>query len=473
MPACCLDAFSDSNNSMSPIQQQNVSPARQGVLGHLPAFKKDPLGFLSDCADGNQGVVTLRMLHKSVFLLLDPADIERVLVTDNRNYIKPAWLRTPAVHRLLGDGLVTSEGEAWSKQRHACRPAFEPRRMEDYGEAMSTITVRAMANWSPGMTIDILREMSRITMAIVGSLFFLANVDETDWITDAGEAMDTLMHSLYCGRIQFLWDDPATALPNPRYMASRRLNAVVDRLVRRHEPRHQVWFTRFVDGIDLADLLSLLKTSVAASGNQNKQQALREQVKTFLTAGHESSAIAVSWAFLLLAQYPDVEELMKAELRTTLCGRPPVFSDLRNLPYTQAIVQEALRLYPPLWMTGRQSVQPCDIGCVSIPAGSLVMTSQWAVHRLPKLFRQPTDFRPERWLNGETDGLPRCAYFPFGAGPRTCIGLGIAMMESALMLAAIAQRFKLTRTDDRPIQPWATMTLRPPLGIQMRLEKNT
>jgi cytochrome P450 len=405
------------------------------------------------------------MLHKSVFLLLNPADIERVLVTDNRNFIKPEWLRTAAVRRLLGDGLVTSEGEGWSMQRHACRPAFESRRMDSYGEAISSIAQRKVANWTTGTTIDIYKEMAHLTMAIVGRLLFLTDPDETDWIAEAGEAVDTLMLRFTAGRSLF------GMIPLPpdltEMKAARRLNGVVDRLIRSHASACP---SESPDAANQEDLLSLLKRSNPDAGSRSNQRVLREQVKSFLTAGHESSAIAVSWALLLVAEHPAVEALLQAELQTKLCGRPPSSSDLRELPYMQAILNESLRLYPPIWMTGRQSVSKCEIGGVSIPAGALLMTSQWAVHRLPLLFSRPNDFRPERWLSDETAGLPRCAYFPFGAGPRTCIGLGFAMMESTLLLATIAQRFRLTRTDDRAIQPWATMTLRPPLGIQLAVK---
>ena len=446
---------------MATILKRGLSPPTEGLFGHLPAFMRDPLGFLTDCSRNHRGVVPLRMLHQPVFLLLDPADIERVLVTDHRSFIKPAWLRTPAVQRLLGDGLVTSEGEAWRRQRHACQPAFQLRRMERYGEAISTLAEHTLKHWEPGQTIDLLHEMALLTLEIVGRVLFA--IDAKDWTTEAAAAMDILMARFTAGRSLFgmiSWP------PGPQEIrATRRMNSVVDHLIHLHKESRDL---RSI-GTDEIDLLSMFRSSEHNGGERFSGRLLREQVKTFLTAGHESSALALTWAFLLLSRHPNVDSALAAELETVLCGRPPIPEDLPNLPYTQAIVQEALRLYPPLWMTGRESAKSCEIGEVSVPAGAIVMTSQWAVQRLPHIFPCPDDFLPERWLGAETKDLPRCAYFPFGAGPRVCIAQSFAMLETTLLLAAISQRFRLEHVPGAEIRPCATMTLRPPLGVQVRL----
>ena len=446
---------------MTAILKHGLSPPTAGLFGHLPAFVRDPLGFLTDCARSHRGIVRLRMLHKPVFLLLEPADIERVLVTEYRDFIKPAWLRTPAVRRLLGDGLVTAEGEAWRRQRHACQPAFQLRRMERYGEVISSLAELALTRWEPGQAIDVQQEMARLTLEILGRLLFA--VHETDWTDEAGRAMDSLMARFTAGRSLFgmiPWP------PGPgEVRATRRLNGVVERLIRRHAETRP---SRASDP-DSLDLLSMFQNPDADGGEGLSGRPLREQVKTFLTAGHESSALALSWAFLLLARHPTAGAALASELETVLSGRPPVPSDLPHLPYTQAVVQETLRLYPPLWMTGRQATRSCKIGGVSVPAGALVMTSQWAMQRLPQFFPCPDDFRPERWLGTETKDLPRCAYFPFGAGPRICIGQSFALMEATLLLAAIARRFRFESVPGPELKPWATMTLRPPTGIRVRL----
>jgi cytochrome P450 len=207
-------------------------------------------------------------------------------------------------------------------------------------------------------------------------------------------------------------------------------------------------------------------------GGGMSEHLLREQVKTFLTAGHESSALALTWAFVLLAEHPAVRAALTEELRSALNGRSPACRDQPRLPYTLAVVQETLRLYPPLWMTGRESTRACDIGGTHVPAGGLIMTSQWAVQRLLRYFPQPDEFRPERWINGETADLPRHAYFPFGGGPRICIAHSFALMESVLILAAIAQRFDLELLPGPEIRPTAAMTLRPSRQVIVRLHKS-
>ncbi len=446
---------------MAPILLHNRRPPSDGILGHLPSFMRDPLGFLTFCARSNCGVLSLRMLHKQVFLLLEPEDIERVLVTEHRDFIKAGWLRTPAVRRLLGDGLVTSEGDAWRLQRHSCQPAFQMRRMDRYGEQISEVVQRKLANWEPNDPINLQQEMSRLTMEIVGRVLFA--VDDSSWTLEASRAMDILMSRFSSG-----WNLFGMIPWPPGYqerMATRALNRNVDNIIHTHEISQNAQFEDADDG----DLLSMFKSSVDVSSGTSHQHVLREQVKTFLAAGYESSALTLTWVFLLLSQHPDINSKLTRELETVLSGRAPTASDIPLLPYTQAVIQETLRLYPPLWMTGRESAKKCVVGGVAIPAGSIVMTSQWAVHRMAKYFPCPNDFLPERWLTGETKNLPRCAYFPFGAGPRICIAQSFAMMETTLLLASIAQSFRVECDNSDAITPCATMTLRPPIGIKVIL----
>ena len=445
----------------SMLQDNRISPPSHSIFGHLLAFRKDALGFLTHCARCYGPVVPLRMLHKPAFLLLDPTDIERVLVTDHKDFKKPQWLRTAAVRRVLGEGLVTAEGEDWRRQRHACQPAFQPRRMESYGAMIAALAERALVAWQPGQTRLLQQDMADLALHVVAHT--LLDVDEKGWSEEASAAVDTLMARFTAQRSLF------GMIPLPAARAERqaahRLNQVVEDLLRSHanrsdtapcDPKH-------------SDMLSLLRQPVAAGGAGIQGRPLREQVKTFLSAGHESSALTLVWAFLLLAQAPDADAALAAELETVLQGRAPAYADLPDLPYARAIVQETLRLYPPVWMTGRQSLRSCEIGGFRVPVGALLMTSQWAVQRLPQHFPCPDEFRPERWINGETAQLPRFAYFPFGGGPRVCIGQNFALVEAVLLLATIAQRFRLTPEPGSDLHPWPSMTLRPPIGTRMRL----
>ena len=438
-----------------------IAPPAHPVFGHLLAFRNDALGFLTHCARHYGPVVPLRMLHRCAFLLRDSADIERVLVTDQKDFKKPEWLHTAAVRRALGDGLVTADGEEWRRQRHACQPAFHPRRMEHYGALIASLADRTLADWRAGQSRLLQEDMAQLALQVVAHT--LLDVDETGWSEEASTAVDTLMARFTAQRSLFGMI-PLPAGPAER-QAARQLDAVVETLLRRHAERIQ---TEPIDPKQ-ADMLSVLRGSAAMGGEGITGLPLREQIKTFLSAGHESSALTLVWAFLLLARSPNVEATLLQELETTLPDRPPAYSDLPNLPYTRAIVQETLRLYPPVWMTGRQSLSPCEIGGFPIPTGAFLMTSQWAVQRLPQYFPCPDDFRPARWLNGETTNLPRFAYFPFGGGPRICIGQNFALVEAILLLATLAQRFHLEPEPGSELNPWPSMTLRPPSGIRMRL----
>ncbi len=442
---------------MKPTALSPMQPPMHPLLGHLPAFRTDPLGFLTHCAREYGSVVPLRMLHRSAFLLLDPADIERVLVSEHRNFIKPQWLQTSAVRRVLGEGLVNAEGEAWRQQRQLCQPAFQPRRMDGYAAQISRLAQCTLAEWQPGETRDLHQDMTHLALAVVAQTLF--DVDAAGWPEEAGAAIETLM-ARFTAKRSLLGMIPLPASRAERESA-RRLSEVVDALIRRHAERTNA---APPDTKQTALLTLLRQPETGQKGN-----ALHGQVKTFLSAGHESSALVLVWAFLLLARHPDAEEALGVELEAVLQGRPPEYADLPHLPFTQAIVQETLRLYPPVWMTGRQAIQPCEFGGFRVPGGAFVLTSQWAVQRMPRYFPCPDDFRPERWTNGETSGLPRFAYFPFGGGPRICIGQNFALVEAILLLASIAQRFRLEPVSHTEPQPWASMTLRPPSDLRMRL----
>jgi cytochrome P450 len=442
--------------------------------GHFTALRRDPLGFLAQCAQGDETIVPLRLPIVRVFLLLDPVDIEQVLVTQQRNFVKPLWLRTPAVRRLLGDGLVTSDGDPWRRQRRACQPAFHPSRLPNYAVAMGILAERAMDDWQEGQERDILHDMARLTLEIV-----IKTLLGTEGAAQAGPisgAMDTLMHS-FSAPASLLGLMPR--LPGLREAhAARRLDQLVDGLVR----DGQAAGNGAVCGEEetptlLADLLRfcpgppLTARNEGARGRTQDPRAprqVREQVKTFLTAGHESSALALTWACLLLASHPDIDARLGAELTGVLGNNNPRSEDLPRLPYLQAVVRETLRLYPPLWMTGRRALEQCEIAGHQIPAGAVLLTSPWAVQRRPHLFPDPEAFRPERWLD-LPEVLPRFSYFPFGGGPRGCIGQGFALMEMGLILATITRRFRLELTSTLPVRPWATMTLRPPVGVRLRL----
>ena len=429
-------------------------PKSHPLQGHLPAFREDPLGFLTCCAQSGADVVPLRLLFLRAFLLLSPDDIERVLVTDYRLFRKPLWLRTPDIRRLLGRGLVTSDGDSWRSQRRVCQPAFHHGLLPAYGRAVGELTEQMLAGWQPGQPREILRDITRLTLEVIGRTLFGVEIGTVS--DEIGAIMTTLMECFNTRAFGLLPLPPSLR----ELRAVRRLNTLVDHLIAEGLARGRAAGSN--EGVQTL----LWRLHVASDGTVGAH-GLREQVKTFLAAGHDSSSLTLTWAFLLLEAHPEAEARLAAELQAVLEGQAPAPENLARLPYTQAVIKETLRLYPPLWMIGRQAVQRCKIGGQAVPAGSLVVTSPWPVHRLARFFPAPDQFRPERWLGEETAALPRCAYFPFGGGPRVCIGQGFAMLEASLILATVAQRFRLTTLGQPNLRPWTTMTLRPPRNLLM------
>jgi cytochrome P450 len=437
--------------------RSDVSPPVHPLAGHLPAFRRDPLGFLTECARNYGDAVPLCFVHKRAVLLLNPADIERVLATEHRQFVKPVWLRTAAVRRVLGNGLVNSEGAEWRLHRQASQPAFASGLMEGYGKTISELAAEMLDGWRPGETRDLQRDMTHLTLEVVVKTLF--GVSLSGWSEQTGDAIDTLLARFTArGTLFGMIPGPPTLR---EVLAARQLNRTIDRFIREHH--------RTAGSARSDSLLSRLERSTDDGGLALTGSQLRDHLKTFLAAGYESSALVLCWTLIMLATHPEAANALARELREALQGKPPGPADLPALPYTRAIVQETLRLYPPLWMTGRQAVAACSLGGLEIPADTLIMTSQWAVQRLPRYFPEPDKFRPERWLGSETSDLPRFAYFPFGGGPRVCIGQKFAVMEVSLLLATIVQRFRMSIEPGQNLDPEPTMTLRPPAGLRVRL----
>jgi cytochrome P450 len=319
---------------------------------------------------------------------------------------------------------------------------------------MSALVGRRLEGWESGQTRDIAHEMALLTLEIVAGPLLGLNAD-AEMTGAVSAAMDALMACFTTGR------NPFGLLPLPpsrrEAHAARRLDRLVDGMLRATPAQPP-------------DAPPTLLSQLRAAPSERGGRGLRGQVKTFLAAGHDSSALTLAWTFVLLARHPGADARLAEELSSVLGGRHPCPADLPCLPYTRMVIKETLRLYPPLWMTGRQAVRACEIDGRRVPAGTTVLTSQWAVQRRPQFFRDPDEFRPERWEGEETAGLPRYAYFPFGGGPRACIGTAFALTEAALILASVAHRFRLTLDQAQEVRPWATMTLRPAGAVTMRLE---
>jgi cytochrome P450 len=393
-----------------------------------------------------------------IVLIFHPDAIEELLVTRNRDFVKSPGVRM--LRPLLGDGLLLSEGETWLRQRRLMQPAFHRQRVAGYGEIMSVFAERHVAGWTAGATIDVHAEMMALTQAIVGKTLFDADVsgDAQDATQAAKVLAEDFGARLRSFRLLPYW------VPTPRNLRSRRairrLYRVVDRIIAR----------RVATGEDRGDLLSMLvQAQDADDGTRMTPRQVRDEVMTIYMAGHETTAVALSWAWYLLAQHPEADARLAEEIRDVLDGRRPTVADLPRLKYAETVMMESMRLYPPAYGLGRQATVASQIAGHAISSGDIFIAPTWVVQRDRRWFDEPKAFRPERWAKDLAQRLPRFAYFPFGGGPRQCIGNSFALMEGILILTTIAQRFRLSLVPGQRITPTPYVTLRPEPGIRVQL----
>jgi cytochrome P450 len=437
-------------------------PRGHPLLGSLPDLNRDQLGFYARSAREYGDVVPVRLGPFPGLLLYHPDAIEEVLVVRSRDFIKSRGIRL--MRAFLGDGLFTAEGDLWLRERRLMQPAFHRQRVTAYGQVMAAYAERQAAGWRAGEVLDIHGEMMAVTRAVVAKTLFDADVsEEARAIGDASEVVMEYFGKRFgslLAQLLPLW------LPTPENLRLRRavsrLDTVVYRMIadRRRAPE------------DRGDLLSiLLQAQDADDGSRMTDRQVRDEVMTLFLAGHETTAVALSWTWYLLAQHPEVDARLGAELRAVLGGRPPEVGDLPALRYTEMVVMESMRLYPPAYALGREAARPTEVAGHRLPAHGVVIMPSCVVQRDPRWFDEPEAFRPDRWADDAARRLPRFAYAPFGGGPRQCIGNVFATMEATLILAAIAQRFRLTLEPGQRVTPTPLITLRPVPGIRVRLER--
>jgi cytochrome P450 len=435
-------------------------PGPRGLpfLGNLLDFRRDALRYYSEWSRQYGDIVALRLGTWPAVLLNHSDHVEYVLVKNPHNFIKFSFFFRQ-VRAIFGEGLLTSEGEFWLRQRRLAAPAFHAQRLADYGGATVRYTERMLESWHPGDLRDVHVDTMGLTLRIAAKALFDAEVEKD--VAEIGQAFNAIVEEIAV-RLRRPFHIP-DAIPTPgniRYVrAVHRIDRLVTKIIR--ERREQ--------GCDRGDLLSMLMLARDEQGQSMSERQLRDEVITLLLAGHETTALALSWTWYLLAHSPDVDAKLAAELRDVLGGRAPTVSDLPQLRFTEQVVTEAMRLYPPAWGFGREALADCDIGGYAIPAGTTIIISPWVLHRDPRYFERPTEFRPERWSSDFARQLPRFAYIPFGGGPRICIGNRFAMMEAVLILATVAQRFRLQWRGTRPVVPLPSITLRPKGGVWVKL----
>lgn len=432
-------------------------PKGQFLLGSLVEMSRDWLGFYQHCAEEYGDVVHVRLAHVPVYLLVHPRDIETVLVTQAGNFTKSADYR--ALARVLGNGLLTSEGEFWKRQRGLIQPAFHRQNILAYARVMTEAAGRMLDLWKNEGERNIHDDLMSVTLQIVAQCLYGAEVSGS--AERVGQAMEVVMKRFVTNASQallFPFDIPIF-LARREQRAIRDLDKIIGGIIRERRSSHQ----------PREDLLNMLLRARDTDGHPMSDTQLRDEVMTLFLAGHETTAIALSWACYLIAQNPHVEAALTEELREVLGDRVPIPDDLPRLRYTEMVLKEAMRLYPAVWGIGRKAIAVCELGGYRIPAGSNLFILQWRTQRDARFFPDPERFDPERWRDDpvRSGKIPRFAYFPFGGGPRVCVGASFAMMEATLLLAMIQQRFHLELIPDHPVETFASVTLRPKYGIRV------
>jgi cytochrome P450 len=434
------------------------------ILGVWREYLRNPPAFLEKAARGGGDIARFRLVQHNAYLLSHPDWIKEVLVTNQANFTKSRALERARV--LLGDGLLTSEGDYHRRQRRLAQPAFHRDRLAGYARSMVDCAVRSREPWRSGTEFDVSQSMMRLSMAIVARALFSADIDsEADEISSALSQVFELFEALLMPFSQWL-----EKLPLP---SVRRFERARDRL---DQTVYRMIAERRASGRDTGDLLSMLLLSQDEEDGSDKSsrgltdKQVRDEALTILLAGHETTANALTWTWYLLSQSPDAEAKLHAELDRELAGRLPTLDDLPRLRYTEGVFAESLRLYPPAWAIGRRAKQDFSIGEYVIPARSIVLMSPWVVHRDARWFPDPLKFAPERWQTGEVESRPKFSYFPFGGGARTCLGERFAWMEGVLVIAAIALGWRLRMAPGQQVDTRARITLRPKYPIRMILE---
>lgn len=435
------------------------------ITGSLLAFRRDPLQFLRDAAKQHGDVAHFRFgPARHVYLISSPDLIKEVLVTKQAHFRKGKGLQV--ARAVVGDGILTSEGQKHLRQRRLMQPAFHRERIASYGESMVQQAVSLMEEWTDGAVRDVHEDMMKVTLAIITETMFGKGLKEgADKIARAIDIGLKYVATKATSIIDIPLNVPTSS--NRQFQESAE---VLDKAI------YEIIEERRREGDQgRGDLLAMLLSARDEDDGQGMtDEQVRDEVMTIFVAGHETTANTMSWTWYLLATHPEAEQKLWAELDEVLGGRLPTVEDIPRLSYCSQIINETLRLYPAAWTLNREVVEPVEIGGHAFKPGDTLMMSQYVMHRSDRYFERPDEFIPERFAGDLLKRIPAYAYFPFGGGPRVCIGNNFALMEAALLLATFAQRYRFRLADPgKPVEAEPLITLRPKGGLMMKLEERT
>lgn len=435
------------------------APAPRGnwLLGHSIPYTRDPLGFLNHCAREYGGIVPLRLAGTPVLFINHPDCVEEVFSHQNRAFMRKGTGFQMVAKPFLGNGLFLSEGKLYQQQRTLVQPAFHRQMLTAYGEIMVYETQTIMDAWQAGEVRDIYQDYVNITRTIVAKTMFGIRL-EAEVVDAVTEALNQVMNR-FKNLNEHLLFTPSW-LPTPNNLSFNRAINRLDQTIYKLLQQYQSQTEGEPNFLDM--LLQAQDTEEPIT-----LQKVRDEVVNIFLAGYETTAIALTWLSWILSQHPHVEAKLFEELQTILQGRTPTVADIPQLLYTEAVVLETLRLYPPVWALVRVAVEETTILGYPVPKGMNVMACQWTAHRNPQFFPEPETFNPDRWTNGLAKQLPMGAYFPFSLGGRVCLGKAFGMMELVLVLATITQKFQFKSASARRVEFFLSITLRPKEGIKL------
>jgi len=432
------------------------------MLGTLIMPGRDPLAIFTRFARDYGDVTFFRMGGERVFFVNHPDLIKQVLVAEHAKFAKSRALER--ARKLLGNGLLTSDGAEHQRRRRLVQPAFHRAQVAGYAATMVEHAQRLDASWQDGRTVDVSSDMMRLTLGIVARTLFDVDIDsEADAV---GGALTDVLETFWLTLLPF--SDVVEALPLRALKRSARARARLDDLI------YGMIAARRAHGGSRRDVLSMMigsEDEEGASGLSDRE--VRDEALTLLLAGHETTANALMWTWYLLSHAPDVRSRLHEEVDRVLAGRTATVADVESLPYVLSVVTESMRLFPPVWTIGRRAKVATELAGYPMPAGAMVFMSQWTMHHDARFYRDPELFHPERWTPEFRAALPRHAYFPFGGGPRTCIGESFAWMELVLIVATIAQRWDLEMAPGHPVVTQPLLTLRSRHGMRMTVRRRT